>query len=66
MIMYYKWKKKTKKQGDTPLHQPGVANTLRMRTTISPGQLATMDIFLMKNANSFIHKIKNSYLQSSK
>ena len=36
--------KQQKKQGDTPSHQPGMANTSRMRTTISPGQLAAMDI----------------------
>ena len=27
----------------THQHQPGVANTSRMRTTILPGQLAAMD-----------------------
>ena len=32
-----------KKQGDTPYeHQPGVPNTLRMPTFISPSQLAAV------------------------
>ena len=34
------------KQGDTRQHQPGVANTSRTLTTISPGQLAAMDSYI--------------------